>query len=1127
MVDIDHTNEPPIEKNNARPYEICVTSDCQASITIDESKVYSSLKVSVSYQLDTENAASVLSDEYTSEIKSFQLGTLSSNIEYAFTFDFLHENSHDTYSGKFLIKALENEVGYYIEQYDCTHQAFENPSTIPQQITLTPEEKAAQVETMAAGDKWEQEPNNAYNVADQVYDGYNAYGYMTYAGDIDYFKIKFSVAGTATITLQGIPAACNYNLELRNSSDTFMYGSYKGRGLSEIIDSVNVDPNVWYYIRVNSAESTYNTSAFYTLSVKNYPKKDDYEYNNNTADAKLISDGSEIEANIHNQDDKDYFKFEITGAAKVAKITLNIPSGHDYDLYLLNSAGTTIASSTDTIKLTEEIIKDLSAGIYYIIIISADGSYSGDKYTLSLQTSAVGSMNLGTSAPYSISTNNRRYHMFSISAKTGVQISVSTTDSTDYDIYLYQLYTNKYGIVDKACTGQNPEVLSKSLISGTYLIEIVRYSGTGSSYTLSTNCSTTSDGCALVASNYPTTMISKTQSSVTIKATNIGANAWTLANQYQLVRINNSSSFISTDLTFTSTDVIEYGQSKEFTFNITAPDVTTSTTYVLGWQLKKGTSDYYQSISMSITVLPVETISTNDSKTISGKTEQYYKITIMDSGYYAFRTVKTSTKCDTLLNLLNSNMSSNADSDDYGDSVYSLIEKYMSAGTYYIKVSAYEDAVVYCKLIVEPYSYKSITVGGTANISNTYEAYYTFTVSDERTYAIYTKKYNTNCNTYLQLFRASGGRVTKNNDNIDEYSRIEYELTAGSYYVKVSNYLNWSVGEDSKTNCTLTVVPIGSVITPPQQDTASISITDPSVTTLRTYNGGSVKVSGKAYNVSGVSMKVNGASVSNIKKTGSSYEGYFIPQTSGIYTILISGTAAYGGNDPSSQITVTILVNDDGDDFMSASAIQEGTERIAAIDIAGDADFFSFIPNKTGVYFAKTLGSTDTVMEMYDSLYHILGFCDDYEYAEPNDYNASLSYEMEAGKTYYIKVYHNNAQSLGQYKILIENIAGKNDAPTELYVNQKKANRFGYEGQTHIYVFHPTVSKTYTIQTFGTTNTVATVCDSDITLASDNNSGVDNNFLISVDLTSGQTYYIYVKDMVINAFGNKYDIVIN
>lgn len=120
-----------------------------------------------------------------------------------------------------------------------------------------------------------------------------------------------------------------------------------------------------------SAASTYTSS--------------ESEPNNTIATATIIYDNDTVTGKISSTSDVDYYKIKFSNNGTANFWLGNIPSGKDFDLYLCNSAGTTLASST-TATGNQEIITQYSvtAGVwYYIKVVGYNGSYDAShSYTL-------------------------------------------------------------------------------------------------------------------------------------------------------------------------------------------------------------------------------------------------------------------------------------------------------------------------------------------------------------------------------------------------------------------------------------------------------------------------------------------------------------------------------------------------------------------------------------------------------------------------------------------------------------------------------------------------------------------------------------------------------------------------
>lgn len=119
--------------------------------------------------------------------------------------------------------------------------------------------------------------------------------------------------------------------------------------------------------------------------VKDPAGRDIYEPNDSIATAYEISRNTNITPTIHSSSDSDYFKFTISSPVDCI-ITLTPPSDKDYDLYLLDSSGSQIGISFKGTGIVDKITKSLTAGTYYIKVLSYNGAYSTAPYTLEVAT---------------------------------------------------------------------------------------------------------------------------------------------------------------------------------------------------------------------------------------------------------------------------------------------------------------------------------------------------------------------------------------------------------------------------------------------------------------------------------------------------------------------------------------------------------------------------------------------------------------------------------------------------------------------------------------------------------------------------------------------------------------------
>ena len=1006
------------EREESYPFSFYDNSGVRFSLNADGVK---NGTLTISKIGENKNAETVFYTAVSDGSRNITVTNIKNDTEYNFMITYTQGTTVHNYYGKLKKSYIEDENKYLTETYNIVTNNYVQTSALDSAndgISLLSNES---------------ESNNVMSNADEISDDEDVYGTISSASDVDWYKVQFSSSGVANFWLGQVPSGCNYQLELYNASGTYLTGSYNGNGQQELISFYTVSANTLYYIKIYSA-SGYSSSQ-YKFRTKWYPSPDRYEDNDTFSTATFLPNNSYKSANINHPNDVDFYKFTVSGKSYVEVSLNNIPSGCRYNMEIYKSAGESgFISGVYSSGRSKQWQSILTSGTYYIRVYSyQNSSYAAQNYRISLDVGIVRSISIPGSFTENLVSSEIAAYTFSISAQCGVKIDLAGVSSSDFDLILYKISEN---VLTEEAAGDDGsktgETVSATLSSGDYILIVKRYSGSETSFNLTSSKTTTAKAAEITLSGFPSVMTIGSTESITVTVKNTGMNVWTKSDGYKLGCMNDAPSFMSSELTLNSSDKIQYGQSKTFTVNITAPSVSFATDYTLSFRMKHN-STLFGSVSESkkIRVMPeFENISVGNTKTVSGVSEKYYKLNVTSAANYVFRTMKYNSSCDTELYLYNSSMKQIEFNDDaYSGSGYSKIEAELSTGTYYICVKPHFGNNVQCYLNVNTYSDKIITTS--VNISNEYEGYYKYIVSSAGTYVFSTKKYSRDCDTYLIILDSNGNLIAENNDSSSIYAKIETNLSKGTYYIRVSSYRYIAKGENVKTYCTLTV---GSKNTAPtESDGASVTISSPSSSgVIKTYSGNSVKISGSVSNCSGVTVKVGNETLSNVKLNGSKYEAYYIPTESGTYTITVIGNAIWGSN-PSAVKTVTIAVNDDSDNFNSSpTALNSGTERIAAIDYAGDVDCFSFTPQETGSYKIYSSGSVDLKGILYENdKKTAIGT----SYNAPESINFKLARTLEKNKTYYIRVDAEINGATGRYSINIEKI----DEPDDEYFGDQWA----------------------------------------------------------------------------------------
>lgn len=119
-----------------------------------------------------------------------------------------------------------------------------------------------------------------------------------------------------------------------------------------------------------------------------------FEPNDTSAQAFPVNYGQSYSSLINTATDVDFFKYTAS-ATGVDRITMNVPSGLNYDVYIYDSSLNLIAAGVKSAGIAENVLYDVTAGsTYYIKIVGAGGNYSAsvpysftvNKLSMQLQT---------------------------------------------------------------------------------------------------------------------------------------------------------------------------------------------------------------------------------------------------------------------------------------------------------------------------------------------------------------------------------------------------------------------------------------------------------------------------------------------------------------------------------------------------------------------------------------------------------------------------------------------------------------------------------------------------------------------------------------------------------------------
>lgn len=229
------------------------------------------------------------------------------------------------------------------------------------------------------------EPNETQATAAAISSGVVNSAAISTSTDIDYFRITTSATSNLAVNLAG-PSGVDYDLFVYNSAGT-QIGSSEGTTATEAV-SLSSQAAGTYYIKVIGYNGA-NSATCYTLTATattatGCQSSYDNTTNGTTSGAATVPFNTNITGLISPSGELDHYKFVITNGGTITLTLTTLPG--DYDLKLLNSAGTQVAISQNGGTTGETINYTAAAGTYYALVYGYNGANSSTScYTLKVQ----------------------------------------------------------------------------------------------------------------------------------------------------------------------------------------------------------------------------------------------------------------------------------------------------------------------------------------------------------------------------------------------------------------------------------------------------------------------------------------------------------------------------------------------------------------------------------------------------------------------------------------------------------------------------------------------------------------------------------------------------------------------
>ena len=227
------------------------------------------------------------------------------------------------------------------------------------------------------------EPNETQAAAAAIVSGTTNTAAISSATDVDYFSITTTATSSIVYNLVG-PSGVDYDLTIYNSAGT-QIGSGAGSTATETV-SLTSQAAGTYYIKVfgyNGANSAtcYTIKATATASGTSCQSALDASTNGTTAGAATVPFNTNTTGLVSPSGDIDNYKFVITTAGTITVSLSTLPA--DFDLKLLNSAGTQVGISQNGSTTSETVSYTAAAGTYYAQVYGYSSANSASTcYTL-------------------------------------------------------------------------------------------------------------------------------------------------------------------------------------------------------------------------------------------------------------------------------------------------------------------------------------------------------------------------------------------------------------------------------------------------------------------------------------------------------------------------------------------------------------------------------------------------------------------------------------------------------------------------------------------------------------------------------------------------------------------------
>jgi trimeric autotransporter adhesin len=521
-------------------------------------------------------------------------------------------------------------------------------------------------------------------------------------------------------------------------------------------------------------------------------------------------------------DANDYYRFTVA-ANSLFNLSLTGLDG-DADVYLLNSAGQQIRFSDNNSNISESIQQFLTAGTYYIKVTAFTGNTTNYALSLSAVPDNAGNdlataRNVGALVGTRTFTDNvgandnNDYYRFTLGANSNFRLALSGLAS-DADVQL--LDSAGQIITSSTAAGSSPEAINRALAAGTYYVRVFPYIG-------STNYSLSLTATALAADSAGNTLAAARNLGVLTGSRAIQEFVGTTdTNDYYRFTLS-SSSYFSLNLNGLGSDAdvqllnasgVAILASSDNGVDAEAISATLAAgTYYIRVYPYIGSTSY--NLSLAAIAAPVDnagnTLATaRNIGALTGTrtfqdfvgatdTNDYYRFTLSQGSN--FRLGLNGLTADADVQLLSANgtvlQTSNLDV-----TTPESIERYLAAGTYYVRVYPYGVATNYNLSLTATPGGVTDAAGNTLATARNLGAltatprtlrdfvgaadlndYYRFSLAGTSNFSLNLR--NLSADADVQILNAAGTIIASSLNGGSTAESLDRLLAAGNYYIRV------------------------------------------------------------------------------------------------------------------------------------------------------------------------------------------------------------------------------------------------------------------------------------------------------------------------------------------------------